>query len=107
MVVAITSLGKNMTDKVDQHFGRCPFFVFYDTESQTIEVVPNPHQKVVSRAGFASVLLLLSHGASKIIAGEIGIKAKQHLDKHHIQIIIPPPEKTIEEIIELIKASEH
>lgn len=105
MIIAIASSGKTMTDKVDQRFGRCPFFAFYDTESQTVEFIPNPHQEAVSRAGFASVLLLLSHGAGKTIAGDFGVKAKKHLDKYNIQMIIPPKGITIKKIIELLKGA--
>ena len=35
MKVAITSIGNSLESKLDQRFGRCGFFIIYDTEKNT------------------------------------------------------------------------
>ena len=41
MKIAFTSKGKTLQSEVDARFGRCPFFVIYDTETKEIEVIDN------------------------------------------------------------------
>jgi len=103
MKVAITSTGNNLESKLDQRFGRCKYFVIYDTESRAMEFVPNSNKDVEEGAGPASVQLVASKKVNKIISGEFGIKIKSMLDSLKIQmIILKEPEKTIREIIEML-----
>jgi predicted Fe-Mo cluster-binding NifX family protein len=103
MKVAITSTGNSLESKVDQRFGRCPYFVIYDTESRAMEFIPNPNKDVQEGAGPASVQLVASKKVNKIISGEFGIKIKSLLDSIKIQmIILKESDKTIREIIEML-----
>lgn len=89
MKVAITSTGNSLESKLDERFGRCTYFVIYDTESKAMEFIPNPNKDVEEGAGIASVHLVASRNATKIIAGEFGMKIKSLLDSLKIQMIIP------------------
>ena len=89
MKIAITSTGNSLESILDQRFGRCAFFVIYDTESRSMEYIPNPYKEVEEGAGTSSVHLVASRNVSKIIAGEFGIKIKSLLDSLKIQMIIP------------------
>jgi len=103
MKVAITSTGKNIESKLDQRFGRCSFFVIYDTETKGMEFIPNPNKEAQEGAGPASVQLVASRDVKKIISGEFGIKIKSLLDSLKIQMIaLKEPEKTINEVIEML-----
>ncbi|MDZ7635394.1 MAG: NifB/NifX family molybdenum-iron cluster-binding protein [Bacteroidales bacterium] len=55
MKVAITSTGQSLESKLDQRFGRCAFFVIYDTETGGVEILPNPNKEAEEGAGRASV----------------------------------------------------
>ena len=104
MKIAVTSSGNNLESKLDQRFGRCGFFVFYDTETGGIEFIPNPNKDAQEGAGPASVQLVASRNVEKIVSGEFGIKIKSLLDSLKIQmIILKQPEKSIREIIEMLK----
>lgn len=46
MKVAISSTGSSPDAKLDSHFGRCSFFVIYDTETAATEYIPNPIKKI-------------------------------------------------------------
>jgi predicted Fe-Mo cluster-binding NifX family protein len=103
MKIAITSTGNTFTSKLDQRFGRCSWFVFFDTESQGVEFLPNPFKDAEEGSGTSTISLLTERKAKKIISGEFGIKVKPLLDSHQIQmIILKDCEKTIQEIIDLL-----
>jgi predicted Fe-Mo cluster-binding NifX family protein len=103
MKIAITSTGNNLESKLDQRFGRCSFFVIYDTETGGMEFIPNPNKEAQEGAGPASVQVVASRDVKKIISGEFGIKIKSLLDSLKIQmIVLKEPEKSINEIIKML-----
>lgn len=105
MKVAITSTGNSIESTLDQRFGRCSYFVIYDTDTKGIEFIPNPNKDAQEGAGPASVQIVASRNVHKIISGEFGIKIKSLLDSLKIQmIIIKEPEKKIGEIINMLNS---
>ena len=103
MKVAITSTGNTLESQIDRRFGRCKYFVIYDTESKSVEFIPNPNIDVESGAGPASVQVVASKNVEKIISGEFGIKIKSILDSLKIQMItIKEQEKTVQDIINML-----
>ena len=105
MKVAITSTGNNLDSKLDQRFGRCLFFIIYDSETKGMEFIPNPNKNAEEDAGPASVQLVALRNVKKIISGEFGIKIKSLLDSLKIQmIVLKEPEKTIGEIINMLNS---
>lgn len=103
MKIAITSTGDNLDSLMDQRFGRCAWFVIYDDETKSMEILPNPNKDALDGAGPAAVQLVASRKVSKIVSGEFGIKIKSLLDSMKIQmIVLKDQEKTVREIIEMI-----
>ncbi len=103
MKIAITSTGENLDSQLDQRFGRCAWFIIYDTETGGKEILPNPNKDALDGAGPASVQLVASRKVNKIVSGEFGIKIKSLLDSMKIQmIVLKNQEKTVREIIEMI-----
>jgi len=103
MKVAITSTGNNHEAKLDSRFGRCAYFVFYDTESQSTEFIPNPNKDNIEGAGPASVQLVASRNVKKVVSGEFGAKVKTIFDQLKIQLVVlNDSEKKVSEIIELL-----
>ena len=101
MKVAITSTGNTLESDVDQRFGRCTYFVIYDTESKSVEYIPNPNKQISEGAGPASVQILAERGVNKIVSGDFGLKVKPLLDSLKVQmIVIKHTQKTASEIIE-------
>jgi predicted Fe-Mo cluster-binding NifX family protein len=104
MKIAITSTGNSLESKLDRRFGRCSYFVIYDTESKSVEFVPNPNKENVEGAGPASVNLIASRDAKKVVSGEFGAKVKSLFDSLQIQlIVVNEEEKTIIDIIRLLE----
>lgn len=103
MKIAITSTGNSLESTIDQRFGRCAYFVVYDTENKAMEFIPNPNKNAEEGAGSASVQLVASRNVRKIISGEFGIKIKSLLDSLKIQmIILKESDKQIKSIIEIL-----
>lgn len=108
MKIAITSTGNTLDSTLDQRFGRCSFFVIYNTDNNAIEFVTNPNKEAEEGAGPASVQLVASRSVSKIVSGEFGMKIKSLLDSLKIQmIVLKEPDKTIKEIIEIINGGKY
>ena len=106
MKIAITSTGNSITSKIDKRFGRCSFFVIYDTDIKSFEIIPNPNKDAEEGAGPASVQIVASRNVQKIVSGEFGIKIKPILDSLKIQMIaINEYDLTIQDIID--KLSQH
>lgn len=104
MKIAITSTGNSLESKLDSRFGRCAYFVIYDTESKSVEFVPNPNKENVEGAGPASVNLIASRDAKKVVSGEFGAKVKSLFDSLQIQlIVVNNEENTIIDIIRLVE----
>ena len=100
MKVAITSTGNSLESTLDSHFGRCSYFVIYDTESHSTEFIPNPYKENIEGAGQASVQLIASRGAVKVVSGEFGAKVKSLFDSLKIKLVIlKDPEKKMSSII--------
>jgi predicted Fe-Mo cluster-binding NifX family protein len=102
MKVAITSTGNSLESTLDERFGRCAYFVIYDTESKSTEFVPNPNKEAENGAGPASVQLVASRNVSKIVSGEFGMKIKSLVDSLKIQMIVVKEAKKVKEIIDML-----
>jgi len=103
MKIAIASSGNTLEAILDKSFGRCAYFVIFDTENQAIEFIPNPNKDVEENAGPASVQLIASKSVSKIVSHEFGMKIKPLLDSMKIQmIVLKEPGKQIREIIGML-----
>ena len=103
MKAVITSTGNLIESTIDHRFGRCAYFVIYDTESKAIEYIPNPNKDAEEGAGPASVQLVASRNVNMIISGEFGLKIKPLLDSLKIQMIaIKDSNRKIKDIIEML-----
>ena len=103
MKIAITSTGNTLASKIDERFGRCSYFVVYDTESKATEFIPNPNKEAENGAGPASVQLVASRNVEKIVSGEFGMKIKSLVDSLKIQmIVVKEQSKTVADIIEML-----
>jgi predicted Fe-Mo cluster-binding NifX family protein len=103
MKVAITSTGNGPNNKIDSRFGRCSYFVIYDTESKSAEYIPNPNKESIEGAGPAAVEFVAARGVKKVISGEFGAKVKSIFDQLQIQlVVVNDPEKSISDIMSLL-----
>lgn len=102
MKVAITSTGHSLDSDLDVHFGRCSYFVFYDTENHEYEFVANENRDADEKAGSMAVDFIISKEVEKVVSGIFGIKVKSLINDAGIQMITFQKKITIKEIISLL-----
>lgn len=103
MRTAIAAQSASTDALIDRHFGKCSHFFIFDSELNKSEVVPNPASEIPGCKGEIIVDELLKHKVDRVIAGDFGTIVQQLLNKHHVQMILFPDNKTsISEIIKLL-----
>lgn len=85
--ICITSEGEDLNSFVDQRFGRCPYFIFVDSESMKYEVFKNPSSESPGGAGVKAAQIIIEKGANVVITGNIGPNAFEVLKSQGIEII--------------------
>jgi predicted Fe-Mo cluster-binding NifX family protein len=72
MKIAVASRGKAMSSRVDDRFGRCPYFLVLDTTSMTTETIENAGQKEKNAAGIKACQMLIDNDISAVVVKNIG-----------------------------------
>ena len=86
MFVMIASQGKTVDSQANPRFGRTPYFIKYDLEDQSWEVLKNAAINHNSGAGVAASQFIIDHGASIAISGRFGPNATQTLRSAGIEM---------------------
>ena len=106
MKVAISASGNNLSVHVDRRFGRCPWFLFVDTESLKCEAVANESADAISGAGTACAQLVLEKEVDAVISGQVGPNAYEVLKQGRVKIFIVPQDSSVREAIDRLKNNE-
>lgn len=96
MKIAIPLGDRNgLKGRVAEHFGRAEIFLIYDTETQTVDVLPNPEAegKKESPPDF-----LKRRGVGEVIVSGLGSMAREKFKNHNIRIY-KAADDTVEENI--------
>lgn len=87
MKVCVSSQGPNLASEVDPRFGRARFFVIYDDEADTSEVVDNAQNvNAGGGAGVQSATTIAGKGCQWVISGHVGPKAFSVLNTAGIRV---------------------
>lgn len=105
MKICITSQSDNLESQVDSRFGRCPFFIFIDTDSEEIEALENPNKEGAGGAGIRSGQLMGEKQVKAVLTGNVGPNAFQTLQAGNIEVITGVSGK-VKEAIEKYKRGE-
>lgn len=86
MKICITSQGNTLESAVDPRFGRCRYFVIYDTGTAQFEAVENAQADFAGGAGIQSAQLVAGKGVASVLTGNVGPNAFRTLDAAGIGI---------------------
>lgn len=86
MKIAVTSTGGSMDALVSEQFGRCQYFIIYDTETKKFEAISNLGEQMQSGAGPKAAELIISNGAEVLLTGHVGDKAEEALKRGGVKI---------------------
>ena len=86
MKVAVSSSGPGLDAKVDIRFGRCPYFVIFDTETNEQANMTNTSAEAGSGAGIGAATAIAKSGATVVLTGNIGPNAARTLAELGIRV---------------------
>ncbi|WP_038056488.1 NifB/NifX family molybdenum-iron cluster-binding protein [Thermodesulfobacterium hydrogeniphilum] len=87
MIVCITAQGSSLDSEVDPRFGRCSYFIFYDTDTKQHEAVENQWKAAMGGAGIQAAQFVVQKGAKKVFTGRIGPNAEEVLKNAGVEIV--------------------
>jgi predicted Fe-Mo cluster-binding NifX family protein len=86
MKIVVTSSGSDLDAQTHLAFGRCPTYLFIDTETMQFEAVENPAANAAGGAGIQAAQFVVEHGARAVVTGNVGPNAFQVLQPAGIPI---------------------
>lgn len=86
MKICLTSTGENLDSPMSPRFGRCPYFLVVDVETQKVEAVENKSAGAVRGAGVAAAQIISDQDCEVIITGNVGPNAFYALNAAGIKI---------------------
>ncbi len=99
MRIAIPSEDKILTAS---HFGRAPWFVFFETETKEYKYIDNSsHSDSSHGAGVNTASLMLESEVDTLISPILGPKATDLIKNSSIKVYKAPENSTVEEVLTL------
>ena len=86
MKICVTAAGTDWSAATQPNFGRAPYFVFIDTDSETIDAVTN--RPGAHGAGVQAAQTMSEQGAKAVITGSVGPNAYQGLAAAGIDVYV-------------------
>jgi len=75
MKIAVPAESKEVTEKVYISFGRTPFFLIYDSETDTYDLITNTAAQAQGGAGIKAAQLVVDSGADAVVSNQCGQNA--------------------------------
>lgn len=88
MKIAVTAMGPTLDASVDPRFGRCPYFVFVETEDMSFEARENTNVMRGGGAGIQSAQWMSDQGVECVLTGNCGPNAYRTLEAAGIKVVI-------------------
>jgi predicted Fe-Mo cluster-binding NifX family protein len=86
MRIAVCAQSKGKDAPVDPRFGRCAYYVVFDTETNEVNSMQNPAQAAGGGAGIQAAEFLQSNNVDVVLAGNIGPNAASVLAAGNIDM---------------------
>ena len=106
MRVGVSATGRDLNARVDDRFGRCPWFLVVDTDSLEFDAVENRHAEEGMGAGMGAAKDFINAHVDAVISGQVGPKAYEVLKALNIDIFLVPGSITVEDALEKLKRGE-
>ena len=75
MKIAVPTHGNNLDSPASSVFGRCPTYIFIETETMAFEALPNPAMNQPGGAGIQAAQFVVNQGAKAVLTGNLGPNA--------------------------------
>ncbi len=101
MVIAVPASADKIDALIDERFGRCSFFCFYNTRNGNHIFKKNSIKDGLGGVGLQAAEFLANNGVDEVCAVEVGPKAEGVLKRLKIKIYPIDSRQTVESIINL------
>lgn len=102
MRIVVSAQGENLDAPASPVFGRCPIYIFVDSETMQFETVPNPAMSQSGGAGIQAAQFVLERGAQAVLTGNLGPNAFDVLQAAGVPGYLVP-EGTVRQAVETFK----
>jgi predicted Fe-Mo cluster-binding NifX family protein len=99
MKLCITAKGDTPGATVEERFGRTPYFIFHDTEQDTYSAEANAFAESAGGVGPRSAQVLIDHGATVLITGQMGGNARRALEGAGIEVYQAEAGSTVQDAV--------
>ncbi len=103
MRIVVSSNGANLEAQASPVFGRCPYFVFVDTETMAFEAVDNPALAAAGGAGIQAAQFVVEKKAQAVVSGNVGPNAFQVFQSASLPVYLFSG-GTVQEAVEAFKS---
>ncbi|MBC8449674.1 MAG: NifB/NifX family molybdenum-iron cluster-binding protein [Chloroflexi bacterium] len=103
MRIVVTSNGRDLDAPASPVFGRCPVYVFVDTETMQCEAVDNPAMSAAGGAGIQAAQFIVEQGAQAVLSGNMGPNAFNVFQAANVPVYLISG-GTVQEAVEAYKA---
>ncbi|MFQ6100945.1 MAG: NifB/NifX family molybdenum-iron cluster-binding protein [Anaerolineae bacterium] len=103
MKIVVTANGTGLDAPASPVFGRCPAYVFVDTETIQFEAVENPAMAAGGGAGIQAAQFVIEHGAQAVVTGNVGPNAFSVFQSANVPVYLFEG-GTVREAVEAYKA---
>ena len=98
--ICICATGPNLDSRVSPVFGRCPYFLIVDSETEESKAIPNSALQSGRGAGVAASQTVVSEKGEAVICGDFGPNAFSVLQMSGIKIYPGASGLTVREAVE-------
>ena len=105
MRIVVSAQGDNLDALASPVFGRCPVYIFVDSETMQSKAVPNPAMSQGGGAGIQAAQFVVEHGAQVVLTGNLGPNAFNVLAAAGVPGYLVP-EGTVRQAVEAYKAGQ-
>jgi predicted Fe-Mo cluster-binding NifX family protein len=103
MKVVVSAMQEGLDAEVSPVFGRCPVYVFVDTETMEFESAPNPAMSAPGGAGIQAAQFAVSKGVGAVLTGNVGPNAFNVLQAAGVTMY-PVSGGSVREAVEALKS---
>ena len=105
MKIVVSAYGAGLDGVASPVFGRCPAYVFVDTETMDFEAVDNPAMNAAGGAGIQAAQFVVDRGAQAVISGRVGPNALDVLQAADVPVY-PFGSGTVWQAVEALKTGQ-
>jgi predicted Fe-Mo cluster-binding NifX family protein len=105
MRIAVSANGADLGAQASPVFGRCPVYVFVDTETSASEAMENPAISAPGGAGIQAAQFVVEQGAQAVVTGNVGPNAYNVLQAAGVAVYLFQG-GTVAEAVEAFRAGQ-